>query len=256
VTACILVTIATNTLWFARANRNDTPRSAVSVVADHEAKWQRSLDPHVERVDLSSGTLLFRVARKATDPRLVVRVPDGVIEDLGTIFSVSVRDGRTSEIAVREGEVMFHRRGASALHLVAGATWTPSEEPPAPVQRPTAAPPTEPARAEAQVARPKSALPPRHERRSVRRVIRRTVHPAHEMSDSGEDAAYLRVLTLLRERRNNEARLAAMGYLQAFPAGFRRLEMTRVAGLPQEPAAGKTGHAPTSGVDRALDGPP
>lgn len=240
-TACLLITVVASTLWFARADRSGAPHSAVSVIADHKARWQRSLDRHVERVDLSSGTLLFRVARKPTDPRLVVRVPDGVIEDLGTVFSVSVRDGTTREIVVREGAVMFHRRGDSALHLKAGAIWT-APEAPSPVQPLPFASPREPARVEAPVALPKNAQTSRLERRGggLPRRARLSVHPAHELSDSGEDAAYMELLALLHAGRSAEARVAARAYLEAFPAGFRRLEVTRVAGLATV-QPGKTG---------------
>jgi hypothetical protein len=49
-----------------------------------------------------------------------------------------------------------------------------------------------------------------------------------------EDAAYLRVLALLREGRREEARLAAASYLGKFPKGFRRAEVERIA-WPTEP---------------------
>lgn len=231
--ACLLVTLVANALWFARSDGASDPHSAVTVIADHEAKWERSLDPHVERVDLASGTLLFRVARKPSDPRLVVRVPDGVIEDLGTVFSVSVRNGATREIIVREGAVMFFRRGDSALHLKAGTIWT-SPQPPATGQaRPTAAPPG-PDNVEAPSALPRPLQSSRQERRSGRqphRGARVAVHSANELADSGEDAAYLNLLALLRAGRRDEARLAAATYLAAYPSGFRRIEVARVANL-------------------------
>jgi hypothetical protein len=231
--ACLVVTLAANTLWFARTDGRSVPHSAVSIVADHEAKWQRSLDPDVERVDLAAGTLLFRVARKASDPRLVVRVPDGVIEDLGTVFSVSVREGATTEIVVREGSVMFFRRGDSALLLRAGTIWTPPRSP-APAQASATPSPPKPATVEAPAAPPKNLQSSRHQRRRVRppRVAGLAAHPAHELLDSGEDAAYLNLLLLLRQGRSHEARLAAAAYLEAFPSGFRRIEVARVAGAP------------------------
>jgi hypothetical protein len=45
----------------------------------------------------------------------------------------------------------------------------------------------------------------------------------------GEDGVYLRVLSLLRERRDFEAQLAAIAYLRQFPDGFRHAEITRIA---------------------------
>jgi len=232
--ACLLLTVAANTLWFVR-NDSSGPHSAVSVIADHEAKWQRSLDPHVERVDLSSGTLLFRVARKPSAPRLVVRVPDGVIEDLGTVFSVSVRDGATTEIVVREGSVMFFRRGDSALLLRAGTSWTPPQSP-VPEQAPASVSQRQPATVEAPAALPNGVPSSRQERRGARphRASRLTVHPAHELSGNGEDAAYLNLLVLVREGHRDEARRAASAYLEAFPLGFRRIEVARVAAFKRD----------------------
>lgn len=44
-----------------------------------------------------------------------------------------------------------------------------------------------------------------------------------------EDAAYLAVLSALREQRFAEARARAKAYLLDFPSGFRRLEVLNVA---------------------------
>ena len=44
-----------------------------------------------------------------------------------------------------------------------------------------------------------------------------------------EDLAYLRVASLLREHREDEARAAAKQYWRSFPNGFRRVEVARVA---------------------------
>jgi hypothetical protein len=228
--ACATVTVAANALWFASAHRESRPKSAVSVVADEQTEWQRSLDRDVERVDLSAGTLLIRVARRPSDPRLVVRVPDGVIEDLGTVFSVSVHGGRTSEIAVREGDVLFHRRGAPPLHLMAGSTWTPREDS-APALAAPGSGPAEPAKTDVRGAPPAMQKFARQQRRASHpsRANRTTAQRGHETSDSGEDEAYLHILALLREGRSDEARLAALAYLKTYPAGFRRVEVSRVA---------------------------
>lgn len=48
-------------------------------------------------------------------------------------------------------------------------------------------------------------------------------------SAAAEDAAYLGVLSLLRQGRTDDARSAARKYLADFPQGFRRVEMERVA---------------------------
>lgn len=228
--ACISAAAAAFVLGPALAPRQGARSSAVVVVAAHDAKWQRNIERDVERVDLSAGTLLFRVARKPTDPRLIVRVPDGVIEDLGTTFSVSVRDDKTSEIAVREGHVLFHRRGAPALHLVAGSTWTPPPEP-RPLPATAIQSPPVPSGEGTGAAAPDKPRP--HERHTppATSASRATAQAATDAaaSESAEDQAYLHVVALLREGRSAEARLAAFAYLKAFPSGFRRVEVNRVA---------------------------
>ncbi|HEX4354989.1 MAG TPA: hypothetical protein VHZ95_18790, partial [Polyangiales bacterium] len=49
---------------------------------------------------------------------------------------------------------------------------------------------------------------------------------------AAEDAAYLRIIALVREGRSEEARLSARHYLSNFPSGFRRPEAERVAAMP------------------------
>ncbi|MDB4985911.1 MAG: hypothetical protein JWN04_1089, partial [Myxococcaceae bacterium] len=229
----LCVAVAAAIFLVARPTPEGKAPSTVLVEPQQNARWQRSLEHDVEHVELSSGTLLFRVARKPTDPRLVVHVPDGEIEDLGTTFSVSVQDGKTREITVREGRVLFHRRGASALHLVAGSSWTP----PAPVAPALDLAP--PPKAELPTLERKEAPDVMDQPKLLRRRARAT-DPLGEpvvvddpaAAQSREDEAYLHVLALLREGRAAEARLAAFAYLKAFPRGFRRVEVARVTTAP------------------------
>ncbi|HEY6880694.1 MAG TPA: hypothetical protein VI299_21875, partial [Polyangiales bacterium] len=164
-------------------------------------------------------------------PRLVVRVPDGEIEDLGTVFSVTVEDGQTREIIVREGRVLFRRHGAPTLQLVAGTSWRDTGKPPEievpPPPEPKLEPPLVPP-APAPVAKLKKA------RRASVPAVEPPAEEAHGEGDAGsaEDAAYLHILALLREGRRDEARLAAFSYLSAFPNGFRAIEVARIAGAP------------------------
>ena len=208
--------------------------TAVQVEPQQNTQWRRRLEQNVEHVELSAGTLLFRVARKPNDPHLLVRVPDGEIEDLGTTFSVTVQDGRTREIVVREGRVMFHRRGAAALHLVAGSTWTPPLEPTASPNPSVAAEPRAADVVQAEPAMPTlKPVSPRTPAMGGSRAVARP-EPTAVSAGNSEDASYLHMLALLREGRTDEARLAAFAYLRAFPAGFRKVEVERVATMQDE----------------------
>ena len=202
----------------------------IFVEAKDNARWHRARERDVERVILSEGTLTFRVARKASDPRLLVLVPDGEIEDLGTIFSVTVEAGQTRDITVREGRVLFRRQGAAALPLAAGTSWqrtvevvSPAVEPPALVPPATT---TAPREAAPKMKKHKPAAPAAAERAAKPLDV-------PDEAEGREDSAYLHILALLREGRRDEARLAAYAYLRAFPDGFRRVEVRRVAELAE-----------------------
>ncbi|MDB4994757.1 MAG: hypothetical protein JWM74_2189, partial [Myxococcaceae bacterium] len=54
------------------------------------AQWQRTATPLAERIALTDGTLALDVHRKPGQKPLTVAVPDGEIEDVGTIFRVTV----------------------------------------------------------------------------------------------------------------------------------------------------------------------
>jgi hypothetical protein len=58
--------------------------------------------------------------------------------------------------------------------------------------------------------------------------------PDAQPNTAEEDAAYLRILALLREGRGDEAKLAAASYLTKFSKGFRRAEVERIAWPTEE----------------------
>ena len=184
--------------------------TTVDVVAEAGTRYTRSVEGDVERFDLVEGTLHLRVRRPAGGRRVVVKVPDGEIEDVGTEFDVVVADGRTERIEVEEGRVLVTLDRAQAISLTAGHTW----------------------RREAAVAAPRRVADDKHDARGA------PAGSAHAKSASAvktapsadlEDVAYLGVLRLMREGRDAEARAAASAYLRDFPSGFRRDEMARVA---------------------------
>ncbi len=250
---------------YARGTPATTP--AVAVVPEANARWQRSSARDVERIELSAGVLHLHVKRARRAQRLVVAVPEGEIEDVGTVFSVTVQNGKTAEISVSEGRVLFRRRGLPDLQLVAGSTWRPvaQEGPRAPAPSHAVEPmPPAPSAAGASLheAAPPAPEPPSMDRHdagarfgnsdlarphgsaqagpSRSRAPARTpasapavesrVQRQEDVSTDGqrEDASYLRVLDLLRRGRNGEARVAAEAYLRSFPEGFRRREVELV----------------------------
>jgi hypothetical protein len=200
------------------------------------ATWTRRSLKGVEQVELGEGAFSLVVRRRAHDPRVIVRVPEGEIEDFGTAFDVRVRAGRTERIAVREGVVSFRRHGSAPLRLTAGMVWKAEAAPPPPA--PVAAAPV--ARMQDAPAPPALVAPeqptPRAKRRSHLSAapLPASVSTAPALRGDAstavaEDAAYLHVLALVREGRSEEAKLAAALYVQDFPNGFRRVEMQRLA---------------------------
>jgi hypothetical protein len=188
--------------------------TTVEIVPVDDARFVRSTDGDVERVDLAEGSLRLRIDRAPGGRHVVVRVPDGEIEDVGTVFEVSVKAGRTDRVAVEQGRVLVRLTSAPAFTIAAGGSW-------------------ERATGEARGARatPTATV-------AAGSATRRTPSPSHTASEGvaseAEDAAYLEVLRLVRESREHEARAAAAAYLRDFPNGFRRTEMSRVA-HPLEP---------------------
>lgn len=197
--------------------------TTVDATGDGDARWSKHTEGETERVDLSDGTLRLRVRKAPNGRKVVVRVPDGEIEDLGTIFHVVVRDGVTRRVAVEEGRVTIRLTNAAPITIGSGQTWERSEPPtamataPPVVLTPSASPASSVLSTPAVRQRP--TAPPK-EASSALAV------PAH---GDEEDAAYLRAVRLVREGRESEARDAARDYLRRFPDGFRREEMGRIA---------------------------
>ena len=177
----------------------------VEVSAEADAGFSRSADDDAERIELTDGTLRLRVQRPANGRRVIVKVPDGEIADVGTVFEVTVTEGHTTRVTVEEGRVMLTLSGAPPLVLEAGNTWRPEPRPAS-----TAA-------ASARKGPPRGAS---------------SSTAARGPSGDGaarEDAAYLHALDLLHRGDEAGARAAASQYVHDFPTGFRRAEMARMA---------------------------
>jgi hypothetical protein len=117
----------------------DTER-AVVVHADGTATWSRQSEGPVEKILLERGALSIHVDHARERRRLLVVLPDGELEDIGTTFTVSADAGRTTGVSVASGSVVLRIHGQAPLALGAGETWRPS--PPAVVSPcPNCAPP-------------------------------------------------------------------------------------------------------------------
>lgn len=204
-----------------------TPLTAAAVA-------RRTSERGRDVVALDDGAYHLVVRRWPLDREVMVRLPDGEIEDLGTVFTVRVANRKTERVDVTRGAVALRLSGVPEIVLAAGETWEakpapvpelPSPIPPIVVERPasvgSSARPVEPSG-----DHPRSVA--KHKRRGVPAPTATERAPASPASSSLEDAAYLHVLDLLREQRSVEARRAAEAYLTHFPSGFRRPEMEQL----------------------------
>jgi len=225
--------------------------SRVSVQAS-AARWSRHDEPGTTLVRLDDGELELHVAGGDTAHRLVVSVPDGELDDLGTTFRVTVSGGSTTAIAVLEGAVVARLIGRPPVFLVAGERWapapiappvvttTPAREPaPAavPAKRPSRAavppptPPPPPAAPPPSLSAELSAAVRLYERGDLGGAIDglRAFIVHHGTNPRAEDARYLLVLALQRSNDPSGARDAARDYLGHHPDGFRRAEIEAIA---------------------------
>lgn len=206
----------------------DLPKSAVEVLAKAGARWVIRSTAALEQVELSDGEATFKVHPHAAR-RVLIQLPDGELEDLGTTFEVVVRDQHTSHIAVSEGRVAVRLSSQPEFLLGAGEHW----------ERAAAVSPLPPPSASVATSNERAPIALRaNEPRAVPRHPAKAPSPTPEPKPSAapdsestraEDTAYLGVVSLLRQGRDAEARQQAKAYLLRFPSGFRRVEMLNVA---------------------------
>lgn len=233
--------VAALILWRAR-----TPATA-TVRAEGDAAWSERREGDRETLLLQRGKLWVHVDHTSGDGRLVVVLPDGELEDVGTTFTVSASDGHTNGVTVEEGRVLLRLRDRPAVVLGAGETWvagTPapaacaSAPPPAPVEpveAPTAAAsrPGAPAAsatlpdASAEFRAAMNALDTGDNGDAASRFA--NFLQKHPGDPRAEDAAYLRVIALQRSGDAQAMQRAAATYLRLYPAGFRRAEVEPLA---------------------------
>lgn len=198
------------------------PKTVIDARDEGGARWSQQTEGDTERVELSEGTLRLKVERTPGGKRVVVRVPDGEIEDLGTVFHVVVNQGRTQRVGVEEGRVTIRLANKAPITISSGQTWERPDDPPPPV-------PTSPV---VVVSAPPPPIPVGRARVVATASASSLAAPVPPSNAAQEDGAYLNVIRLLRDGRRAEAKSAANEYLRRFPDGFRREEMGRIAEQP------------------------
>ncbi|HEY1555952.1 MAG TPA: outer membrane protein assembly factor BamD [Kofleriaceae bacterium] len=196
---------------------------------------------------LDDGDARIHVDHRGVWRRLVVLVPDGELDDVGTTFLVRVRDGHTFEVAVEDGRVTFLRGHDAPLLLTAGERWVVHEPVAAvaPVPSAAPAPPRAPSTPSIRVHAAAGATgaarapigdelrdaisdldagDPTTASRKLREIVER-----YPSDPRAEDAAYLLAIALQRASDTIGARAAARDYLQRFPNGFRRAAIEPLA---------------------------
>jgi hypothetical protein len=222
-----------------------TAPEPVTIRADSSARWSRQVDARLDKIVLESGALSIRVDHATSQRRLLVILPDGELEDIGTTFSVSADAGHTTRVTVQDGSVVLRLHGKSTLALGAGDSWSP---PPSPAVTPLpSTPPPAPARRRLQATPSATPAPRRSTPDADPAAAFRAAMSAFNSGDNmraanrfadflsrhprdlrSEDAAYLRILALQRSGNSPAAQQAAHDYLRRYPRGFRRAEVERL----------------------------
>jgi TolA-binding protein len=222
----------------------------VLIRAANDARWSRRTEQHVEKIVLESGSLSIRVQKARAARRVVVVLPDGELEDIGTTFSVSAAGARTTRVTVEEGSVVLRLRGARPIVLGAGDSWPPSSAPSAAASPAPSAPDVAPSPprvtapgasttstfAPVTPVAPSPRSEPSADFRAASAALNAGDHAgaarlftnflsSHPRDPRVEDAAYLRVIAFHRSLDKNATERAAGEYLKRFPSGFRRAEV-------------------------------
>jgi hypothetical protein len=228
--------------------------SWVEVVAASGATWSEQKANGTDRITLHDGHFQLSIRRPVPTNRVLIALPDGEIEDLGTVLEVWTAGDRTRRVAVKSGAVVLRLRDAPERRLQAGQSWdrasSSEPSPRAPSRSPSerssvsaegeldssnsqASP-----RPSAPALRAATPRPLGRTRASEKGALRAAERVRQQRSDvapapisataGGEDAAYLRVLQDFQAGRRDGARSAVKEYLAEYPQGFRRLEVLRI----------------------------
>jgi hypothetical protein len=249
--AAALFAVALLVHWRAKGAAPSFAATATVIPADGDAIWSSRMDGDRERIVLARGALSIHVDHSRGEGRLVVVLPDGELEDIGTTFTVSADADHTTRVTVTEGRVVLRLRGRPQITIGPGDSWV--RETPAPVACATAplamAPSAEPAPGEPSSHPARSSSPPASVqasgdsssdfRAAMDALERSDNHQAatlfaeflgkHPGDRRAEDAAYLRAIALQRCGDDVGAKDAAREYLRRYPSGFRRPEMEHLS---------------------------
>ena len=231
--------------------RNSTAEhlgSVVEIRGEKDARWSERTSRELDQVDLSEGAATFTVHPHGLR-RVVIQLPDGEVEDIGTVFEIRVSEQHTRHISVSVGRISVRLRGHPAFTLGAGDAWelesavskdseaqnqpvrvpaTPSGTP----SLPTATAASGIASSLSRVAvRPRALAGPEKVSKLGSPPTSGPLDPQTQNSgsDEAEDEAYLQILKTLNRERYDEARAEAKDYLLRFPNGFRRVEVLNIA---------------------------
>ena len=238
--ACLGVFWVVGAVRFHGASGGSDP--TLEVAAEPGARWGTRTEGDTKRIDLETGTLRIRIARHPGDRMVVVGLPDGEIDDIGTTFSVTVAGDRTRRVGVEQGRVVLRLRGRADEELATGESWSLPAS--ADGDRVAVAPSLEVPEVAPEIPREAPAPGP-STRRSPRPAATTRAAPSVAVdAGNGEDLAYLHVLKLLRGGDVASARGAAGDYVREFPGGFRAPELRRF--LEESAPSAATGAAPAS----------
>lgn len=101
----------------------------VHVTPSPDARWSRRQEPWGIAVELAQGKLELEAVHHDSRAHLKVFLPDGEVEDIGTVFTVEVVSGRTRVARVEQGMVILRLKGRDAVTLRAGEHWSLPAEP-------------------------------------------------------------------------------------------------------------------------------
>ncbi len=247
--AAALLLASAVVMWRATRPRAPASSAALDIVvqAVGSAEYVKRVEGERERIVLERGSLRIQVAhRSSSDARLLVTLPDGELEDVGTTFRVTAANGRTTFVSVEEGSVVLRLRERPPIVLHANEAWSIDARPSADssVAASASAPSAPPVEAPTTPPAPRSSAvritDPAKEFRDATTVMNAGDHrraaslfaafvATHPDDARAEDAAYLRVVALHRAGAETERREAAHAYLAAYPNGFRRAEVEKLA---------------------------
>jgi hypothetical protein len=258
-------------VWRARNGEDHAHPAEIQraiVRADTATTWSERMESNREVVTLERGALWVHVEHVPGSRPLLVVLPDGELEDMGTTFKVNVDEGRTTRVAVEEGSVALRLHDRAPVSIGSRGTWSAAQVPVSSLT--SAALPTEPvssaASSKPMASAPSnepvsSAAPAVASARSVPTVVSSAARAErdssmdyqtavsalrrgddreaaagfanfvanHPRDPRAEDAAYLRVIALQRCGDISGLRSAAQSYLRLYPTGFRHEEVASLS---------------------------